>query len=60
MKEISVLSNHNRIDKAGYICGETEFVQETDAEDGAQLVVIDEASHKISRTAIAYNGYWND
>lgn len=60
MKETSVLSNHMRIDKAGYICGATDFVQETDKEDGATLMVVDEASHTVIGYYMAYNGYWNE
>lgn len=42
-----------------YICSKDEFIQDTGAEDGSTLVVIDEDTHTVDSYCIAFNGKWN-
>lgn len=43
-----------------YICSTTDFNTETTKVDGSTLVVVDETSHKVVGTYIAFNGNWNE
>lgn len=43
-----------------YLCSTTEFTITTNKEDGSELQVIDETTHKVVKYCIAYNGYWNE
>lgn len=58
--DMTELSNFNRIDKPSYICALTDFMTDTDAEDGSILMVVDEANHVVSGYHVAFNGQWNE
>jgi len=53
------ISSYGLVEQSGYICSVSEFELETTADDGAELQVVDETSHKVVSYHIAYNGYWN-
>lgn len=44
----------------GNICSLTEFVRETDEEDGTTLMVVNESSYTVDRYCVAFNGHWID
>lgn len=46
--------------KPSYMCSLAEFTTATTEEDGTILLVVDEASHAVTKYCIAYNGNWNE
>lgn len=60
MKQTSRLGNLTLVEKETYVCSSTEFNQVTTCEDGCQLEVVDESTHKVVGYYLAYNGYWNE
>lgn len=60
MKTINKVGNMSMIEKPSYVCSTDEFKQETTVEDGCQLLVIDESTHKAVGKYIAYHGFWNE
>lgn len=60
MTEIENRSGNLNIGSAGYVCKTSEFKRETDAPDGAELQVVDDAEYKVTKYCIAYEGKWYD
>ena len=60
MKKTSEQASLSMIEKESYVCSTTEFKQETTVDDGCQLEVVDESTHKVVGYYLAYHGYWNE
>lgn len=60
MNDFELKSGNINKGQPSYICSTSEFVQTTDAENGSNLIVVNESTHKVENYYIAYNGYWNE
>lgn len=53
------MENMTKIKNELHICSLDEFTPETDKEDGSLLNVVDESTHKVVGSYVAYHGFWN-
>lgn len=60
LKKIEQNDGNLHINPDGLMVSSAEFVRETTEEDGAYLMVIDEATDKVVKYCIAFNGRWRD
>ena len=60
MTKIEINDGRLHVNPDGNMVSNAEFVRETTEEDGAYIMVVDEATDKVVKYCVAFKGRWRD